>query len=174
VDGPPGVAPATTARAASPGDRFALLVLSFGGLGFLPLVPGSFGTLGGVAVALLLPGSDAGRWLLAVGLAVLAASVLTVALGPAASRAAGRADPPSVVMDEVAGYLVTLAASPAPGPLEIGVAYLLFRAADLLKPWPARALERLPGGWGILLDDLAAGAWALLALQGLGWVVLLR
>jgi phosphatidylglycerophosphatase A len=154
--GPAGVA------APRPGDRAALFALSFGGLGFLPLVPGTFGTLGGVLVALLLPG---GSWLTSIGVAVAAASALTVLLGGRACRAAGREDPQVVVMDEVAGFLVTVALCPSPSPLEMGVAFVLFRACDMLKPWPARAAERLHGGLGILLDDLVAGGWALLLFE---------
>ena len=155
----------------TPGDRAALLVLSVGGLGFLPLVPGTFGTLGGVAVALLLP-QDA--WLPAVGIAILVSSALTVLLGPAAIRATGRKDPQQVVMDEVAGVLVTLAVVPAMAPLQVGFGFLFFRVFDILKPPPARRLERLPAGWGILLDDLAAGLWGAAALWGLAQVVPLR
>ena len=143
-------------------------MLSTFGLGFLPLVPGTWGSLGGVAIALLLP---AGSWHLAVGIAVLAASALTVALGPAAQRAAGREDPQQVVMDEVAGVLVTLAVVPAMAPLQVGFGFLFFRAFDILKPPPARWLERLPGGWGILLDDLAAALYAMAALWALGRVI---
>jgi phosphatidylglycerophosphatase A len=148
----------------SAADRAALLVLSCGGLGFLPLVPGTFGSLAGVGVKLVTFGD--GHWH-----ALLGACVLTLLLGPAAARAAGRKDPPQVVMDEVAGVLLALALLPEPGPLEVGFGFLLFRAFDILKPPPARWLERLPGGFGILLDDLAAGAWAAAALWGLGRAV---
>lgn len=151
--------PSTTA-----GDRAALFVLSCGGLGFLPLVPGTFGSLAGVAVKLLTWGQGHLH-------ALAGACVLTVLLGNAAARAAGRKDPQQVVMDEVAGVLVALAFIPSPTPLEAGFGFLLFRAFDILKPPPARQLERLPGGWGILLDDLAAGLWAAGALWALGRVV---
>ena len=150
----------------------ALWVLSVGGLGFLPLVPGTWGSLAGVGIALLLP---AGAWHLSVGIVVLAASALTVALGPAAQRAAGREDPQQVVMDEVAGMLLALLFVPAPSPVEAACAFAFFRAFDILKPPPCRRLERLPGGWGILLDDLGAGLYAAGALWALGrWVVPLR
>jgi len=155
------------AAPASPGDRAALWILSCGGLGFLPLVPGTFGSLAGVGVALLVLGQGHLH-------AILGASILTVLLGPAAVRAAGRKDPQQVVMDEVAGVLAALAFVPSPSPLEAGFGFLLFRVFDILKPPPARWLERLPGGWGILLDDLAAGIYAAAALWGLGQVVPLR
>ncbi len=148
----------------SRGDRAALWVLSVGGLGFLPLVPGTFGTVAGVVVALVTFGQGTLH-------ALLGACVLTVILGPAASRAAGRKDPSSVVMDEVAGVLLTLLFTPDPTPMQAAWGFLLFRAFDIVKPPPARFLERLPGGWGILLDDLAAGAWAAGALWALGRIV---
>ncbi len=146
-------------------DRLSLFVLSFFGLGFLPLVPGTFGTLGGVLVALALP---ADHWHLAVAAAIVISSALTVVLGKAAARVAGRKDPQSVVMDEVAGFLVTVLVVPDPTMLEMGMAFLLFRVFDLLKPFPARKLEKLPDGWGVLLDDIAAGVYAALALLAVG------
>jgi len=159
------------APTASRADRWALFVLSVCDLGFLPLVPGTFGSLAGLGIALLLP---ADAWHLSIGIGVLAASALTVALGPAAARAAGREDPPQVVMDEVAGMMLALIVVPAPSAVEAAVGFLLFRAFDILKPPPGRALERLPGGWGILLDDLAAGAWAAGLLFLLGRAIPLR
>ena len=152
-------------------DRWALFTLSVGRLGFLPLVPGTFGSLAGLGIALLVPG---GSWHLGIAIGVVVSSALTVALGPAAARAAGRKDPPQVVMDEVAGMMLALLPVPAPSAVEAAAAFLLFRAFDILKPFPARQLERLPGGWGILLDDLAAGVWAALLLVGLGAVIPLR
>jgi phosphatidylglycerophosphatase A len=146
-------------------------VLSVCDLGFLPLVPGTFGSLAGLGIALLLP---ADGWHLSIAIGVVVASALTVALGPAAARAAGRKDPPQVVMDEVAGMMLALLFVPAPNAVEAAAGFLLFRAFDILKPPPARQLERLPGGWGILLDDLAAGVWAALLLIGLGAVIPLR
>ncbi len=156
--GDAGPAPQAPAAAPRPGDGAALFVLSCFGLGFLPLVPGTFGTLGGVVVALLLPDAHHAAWALA---AAAAASLLTVALGPAACRVTGRSDPQAVVMDEVAGVLVVFAALPSPAMLEAGAAFACFRLFDIGKPPPARRLERLPGGWGILLDDLVAGIYAL-------------
>jgi len=100
---------------------------------------------------------------------VLAAAGLVTAVGVwAASRVAAKArlkDPQYVVIDEVAGVLVTLAAAPRTlVGLVAGV--LLFRIFDQWKPWPARLAEnRLPGGWGIVFDDVAAGVWGALVLM---------
>jgi phosphatidylglycerophosphatase A len=99
---------------------------------------------------------------LAVGTAI--AAVVAVAIGiPAATivaREAGREDPQFVVVDEVAGQWIALIGA-RPDWAHALVALALFRLFDIWKPWPVRALERLPGGWGIMLDDVAAGVLAL-------------
>lgn len=103
---------------------------------------------------------------------LLAAFAVTAAGIPAATRVAresGRDDPGFVVIDEVAGQLLALAAA-RPRLRSALLAFGLFRLFDITKPWPARQLEALPEGWGIMLDDLAAGLWALLALALIeGW-----
>jgi len=159
------------AAPSSPADRAALFVLSVFGCGFGPLVPGTYGSLAGLGIALLVPASS---WTLGIGIGVAATSILTVALGPAAVRAAGRKDPQQVVMDEVAGMMLTLLLVPAPSAMEAAFGFLFFRAFDILKPPPGRQLEGLPSGWGILLDDIAAGLYAMGALWVLGQVVPLR
>jgi phosphatidylglycerophosphatase A len=97
--------------------------------------------------------------------------VFSIALGvPAATIAAresGRKDPGFVVIDEVAGVWITLLGAVAhPDWKHILTALLLFRIFDIWKPFPVRQLEKLPEGWGIVFDDVAAGlyAWAVLAL----------
>jgi len=91
------------------------------------------------------------------------AAIATVIGIPAATRAereSGRTDPGFVVIDEVAGQWLALTVAPLD--LRYGIAaFMLFRVFDIVKPWPARQLEKLPGGRGIMLDDLAAGAYAL-------------
>lgn len=163
----------STAPSAPPSasDRFALFVLSAFGCGFGPLVPGTYGSLAGLAIALLIP---AEHWTVGIVVGVAISSALTVILGPGAIRAAGRKDPQQVVMDEVAGMMLTLLLVPGPSPVEAGCGFLFFRAFDILKPPPARQLERMPAGWGILLDDLVAGVLAMACLWGLGQVVPLR
>jgi phosphatidylglycerophosphatase A len=102
--------------------------------------------------------------------AILALTAFSVAIGiPAATleaRGCGRKDPSHVVIDEVAGQLVTLIGAPVQfAPLLIG--FLLFRAFDITKPFPIRSLEKLPEGTGIVVDDLGAGVYACIVLQGL-------
>jgi phosphatidylglycerophosphatase A len=130
------------------------------------------GTWGSAAAALL--------WLLAaMGLQLapgplawltLAAAMSALVVGiPAATRVeleSGREDPGYVVIDEVAGQWIALIHSRV-NLSHLLAGFLFFRLFDIVKPWPARQLERLPGGWGIMLDDVAAGVYALLLMQAL-------
>jgi len=99
------------------------------------------------------------------------ALVVTLAGIPAAgivARESGRKDPQQVVIDEVAGQMIALLAFPYFVPITwkyLLASLILFRAFDIVKPPPVRQLEKLPGGWGIVLDDVAAGLLALLSLQ---------
>ena len=100
---------------------------------------------------------------LALGTAVaaLGATLIGIPAGSIVERESGREDPGHVVIDEVAGQWIALAACP----VEIRhllLAFGLFRLFDIVKPWPARQLERLHGGLGIMMDDVAAGIYALL------------
>lgn len=150
---------------ASTAPRWATLVATFFGAGRLRPGPGTWGSL---ATVLL-------WWLLASHLApslripaILLLIVFSVAIGiPAATleaRGCGRKDPSHVVIDEVAGQLVTLIASPI-GWKPLLAGFILFRVFDILKPPPIRALEKLPEGTGIVVDDLGAGIYALAVLQ---------
>lgn len=149
-----------------PPPRLSLAIATAGGLGLLRPAPGTWGSLGaalaGAAWILLAPSH-----MLTAGL-VVGAIAATAAGIPAAGRAArhlGREDPSQVVVDEVAGQWLALAVIPATvliaSPASaIILAFVAFRAFDIIKPWPVSWLERLPGGWGIMADDLAAGLCA--------------
>lgn len=140
----------------------ARFVLSYGGFGQLPLIPATWGTLGAAltaaAVLLLAPAAGASWTLLCIG-CVAAALVLTVTYTPALEQTSGDKDPQLIVMDEVAGYWTTLLGTTNPELAHLVVAFFLFRFLDIVKPWPAKALEKLPGGWGVCLDDIAAGLY---------------
>jgi phosphatidylglycerophosphatase A len=105
------------------------------------------------------------EWL---GPATAAAALAATAAGiPAATRVvrgSGEEDPSHVVIDEVAGQLLALVWAP-PGWKTALAGLILFRVFDILKPFPLRSLERLPGGFGIMLDDLGAGLYSLVLLQ---------
>ncbi len=149
-------------------DVLARLVATAFGSGYSPFAPGTAGSA--VGVLLFWPLAGLG-WTcqLAACLAVLAAGIA------AASRVAtlvGRKDPGLVVVDEVVGQWITLLGMPFTLPVTLA-GFVLFRVMDVVKPWPARDLERLPGGWGIMADDVAAGvyAWLLLRVGLIIWPV---
>ena len=149
----------------SPGGWAAEMLITACGLGYAPVASGTFGTLGGVALAGLL-GVLVPAWYLPAVLGLAAGLCVAGApLGDWAERRFGRKDPGPYVLDEVAGYLVAAAWFEFPGWTHLIAAFFAFRLFDVLKPWPARKLEKVPGGWGILLDDIAAGAWALAVLS---------
>jgi phosphatidylglycerophosphatase A len=138
------------------------MVLATGfGTGYAPFAPGTWGSLPGLAAAWLL-----GRW--AGGWAVAGGAVAFALIGVwAADRAAGllgAKDPRRVVIDEIAGQMVTLAFLPV-APAVLAAGFVLFRALDVWKPWPADRLEALPGGSGIMADDLMVGLYGNLMLQ---------
>jgi phosphatidylglycerophosphatase A len=144
-------------------DRLKLALVSFGFLGCAPVAPGTFGTLGGVLIAWLLAPLD--HFPLWAALACVVLYAVSLPLGSWAERYAGRKDPGIFVVDEVIGYLVTVAWMRGPSLLALAVAFFVFRFFDVVKPPPARRLERLGGGHGILLDDVAAGVWGFLAVM---------
>jgi phosphatidylglycerophosphatase A len=103
------------------------------------------------------------------GLTLAAAAVATAVGVPAATiveREGERSDPGHVVIDEAAGQWIALIASPV-NLTHLLAGFLFFRVLDILKPWPARQLESLPAGWGIMFDDVAAGVYALLLMVAL-------
>ena len=124
------------------------------GLGYLPVAPGTWGSLGGVLLWwLTLP---MGRGLQAPLLILLIVPAVLVC--GACERRAGREDPSFVVLDEVLGMYLALLFIP-PGWPWIVAAFLLFRLLDITKPWPVNMMERhFSGGTAIMLDDLVAGA----------------
>ena len=141
-------------------DAGARLLATGLGSGHSPVAPGTAGS----AVGLLL------FWPLAslpVALQVAACVVLFFAGALAStrvSRGLGEKDPGLVVVDEIVGMWVTLIGLPFL-PVTAAAGFVLFRAMDVVKPWPARDLERWPGGWGIMADDVAAGIYAHLLLR---------
>lgn len=143
-------------------DRLKLGVVSCGFLGLAPVAPGTFGTLGGVAVAWALARSE--QFLLWTLLVCAGIYVVGRSLGEWAERHAGGKDPGFFVLDEVIGYLITCLWTRGPSPLALVVAFFVFRLFDVVKPPPVRRLERLGGADGILLDDVLAGVY--------GWMVL--
>jgi phosphatidylglycerophosphatase A len=148
---------------------WAWAVGTFFGAGLLRPGPGSWGS---AAAALLWLGAAKGLHLAPAPLAwlTLAAAMGAIAIGvPAATvveRESERQDPGHVVIDEVAGQWIALIYSRV-NLSHLLAGFLFFRLFDIVKPWPARQLESKPAGWGIMLDDVAAGVYALLLMLAL-------
>ena len=142
-----------------------LLSLGFGS-GLAPKAPGTCGTLIAVPLYLLLVQLPPVWYLLAV----LLAFGFGVFLCEYTSRALGVHDHPGIVWDELVGYWITMIAVPAEW-LWILVGFVLFRVFDIWKPWPVRIADKtLKGGFGIMIDDVLAGVYALICLHLLVWV----
>lgn len=138
------------------------------GCGLVPRAPGTAGTLGAIPLYLALRPYGLG----AVAAAAVVVTIVGIWAAEEVVRETGLKDPQIVCVDEVAGVLVTWLAAPA-GWLGTLVGFALFRLFDSTKPFPARACERLPGGFGVVLDDIAAGVWGAAVLAGaraMGWM----
>jgi len=155
-----------TERKAGP----AIWIATVGGVGYFPIAPGTAGSLVGVAVVAgvaLLPLHRAA----ASGVLAACAAFLLFLGAWAAGKAEkyfNRTDPGQVVIDEVVGQLLTLLPFPHSNWKWLAGGFLLFRAFDITKPFPARKAERIPGGWGIMLDDVVAGLYGCIVLAVIG------
>jgi phosphatidylglycerophosphatase A len=132
----------------------ARAIATVGGAGYSPVAPGTCGTAVAVPLAWWLAGQP---WWFFVTV-VLTVTLVGVWAAQAADTAWGTHDSGRVVIDEVAGYLATVAFVDRADWIVLAVGFVIFRALDILKPPPIRWLdEHLPGGWGVVLDDVAAG-----------------
>lgn len=142
-------------------DRIAYFIATAGFVGRFPVAPGTAGSVAGVALYAIL--RVAGGWRLEAA-ALLTVLVLGIWSANVAERILGAKDPGPVVIDEVLGILITFAF------LNVNVAgaltgFLLFRAFDVVKPYPAGRLEILPGGLGVMMDDAMAALYSHAALR---------
>jgi len=150
--------------AASATDRVAMFLASFALSGFFPVAPATFASaITAVLLYFVLPLSLA-AWVALVAVllwvGVWSSGRLEQRLGE---------DPSAAVIDEVLGMTLTMMAAPIT--LEtLTIGFVLFRVFDVLKVWPGRRLERMHGGWGIMMDDVLAGVYAALGLQAILWV----
>ena len=148
-----------------PAPVWASLVATFFGAGRLRPGPGTWGSLAAVLIW-----AGASHFIFpphqSLVLVTLAAAAVAIGIPAATSfaRATRQKDPQSVVIDEVAGQWITLLFAPV-GWKTLLAGFILFRAFDILKPPPVRQLESLPEGTGIVIDDVAAGLYALLVMQ---------
>jgi len=147
------------------GPIWAVLTATFFGIGRLRPGPGTWGSAATV-VLWAAAASQLNQALRAPGIIALAVAITLIGI-PAAtqvSRASATKDPQFVVIDEVAGQLIALIAVPLTWKSFLA-GFILFRAFDIIKPPPVRQLEHLPEGTGIVLDDVAAGIYALVVMQ---------
>jgi phosphatidylglycerophosphatase A len=177
---------APTRKRKTVGDYVALAIATCG-VGYSPIAPGTMGSLVGVGIYLFLRPrvievfmvrfsgrvfDDAWRifaessfFTCVLLIVIVGLSLVGIWAASRAERLFGRKDPGAVVIDEVVGQLITYAMVPHfIGPIGIVLGFVLFRAFDIIKPYPIRNLEKLPSGLGIVVDDIAAGFYAGTAL----------
>lgn len=152
-------------------NRLALAIATCGYVGYVPVAPGTFGSAAGLAVFWAVRG--VGSPVVEIGLiaALVGAGVWSATI---AERQFGTIDPGPVVIDEVVGMLITLALLPVSAAGMI-VGFLVFRILDIVKPWPSRRFETLPGGFGVVGDDAMAALYGNVLMRGLmalapGWL----
>lgn len=145
----------------------AWLFATFFGAGFSPFAPGTAGSAAAILIAIPLIYLGLPPW----GFAVLTLVFLYPGIAAARTVAleSGRKDPQIVVVDEVLGQWLTLAGASHLNWQALVLGFFLFRLFDILKPPPVRQIERIPGGAGIVLDDIGAGVYAALVLAVAGW-----
>ena len=143
--------------------RLGVFIATCAHVGYAPFAPGTFGSAAALVLYYLVR-RQASTTIELVTIAV----VLVIGLWSAteAEHHFGGIDPGPVVIDEVIGMLLTLALHPV-NVLGALTGFVIFRVLDVVKPWPARRLERLPGGFGVVLDDVMAGVYANLLLWAL-------
>ncbi len=157
-------------RRAPPGpplNTWWALTATWFGAGRLPFGPGTWGSLAALPFAAFI------QWL-GGGWALAAAAAVLFVIGCVASvhyvRATDRKDPPEIVVDEVVGQWIALIVVPFEF-REVALAFVLFRCFDVVKPWPISWIERRwPGPLGVMLDDVVAGALALVCMIAVHWV----
>jgi phosphatidylglycerophosphatase A len=153
--------------------RLGLFIATCGYLGFVPVAPGTFGSAAGLLAWAAVQTSGSHFVEVLVIVVLFAVGVWS---GTEAEHHFGGVDPGPVIMDEVVGMLITLAFLPVNWTGAF-VGFLLFRLLDVVKPWPARGFERLPGGLGVMADDGMAALYGNLIMRGLiliapaGWLV---
>ena len=148
-------------------EKIAFFIWTAGFAGLVPVAPGTAGSVVGL-VLLILVRATRNDW---IELLVL---VIVVAVGTwsasAAERHYRREDPGEIVIDEVAGMMLTLLWLPS-GWVSFVVGFLAFRFFDIVKPFPARLAERLPGGVGVMADDLVAGLYGYASVWTVLWLL---
>lgn len=148
-------------------NKLVLLIASGGGIGFIPLIPGTIGSLEGILILLGIPAeirSDKFFWLYYF-LFLLAFTAVSILISHRAEKILGKSDPKPVVIDEIVGFLFTMFLVPINKSTLIA-GFILSRFFDIVKPYPASYFNRMTsGGWGIVMDDVIAGIYACISLH---------
>jgi phosphatidylglycerophosphatase A len=159
-----------TIRRRTPSEFLALTIATGLGSGYSPIAPGTAGSILGILLIILFSRFNllGGQRLLFYLIAVSIISLTGIWAASKAEIYFGRKDPPQVVIDEVVGQLLTFGLLfRHPKIILLVLGFIFFRLFDIVKPYPIRKLEKVPLGFGIILDDLAAGFYASLILYGL-------
>ena len=152
--------------------RLAVFLATCGYVGYAPVAPGTFGSAAGLAIFALVRASGSMHVELATIVVLFAIGVWS---GTEAEHHFGGVDPGPIVLDEVVGMLITLALLPVNG-MGAFVGFIVFRALDVVKPWPSGRFERLHGGLGVMADDGMAALYGngvmriLMAIAPAGWL----
>jgi phosphatidylglycerophosphatase A len=146
----------------------AVFLATFGYTGLFPFAPGTIGSLAGLLVYAAIMRSGGGAVAELVTIAVLLGG--GVWAGTIAEHHFGGEDPGPVIVDEVAGMLITVLLVPVSATGAVA-GFVIFRVFDILKPFPASRLERLHGGWGVMADDVMAAVYGNLTLRLLWWLI---
>jgi phosphatidylglycerophosphatase A len=147
-------------------NRLGVLIASFGYTGYSPVAPGTAGSAAAVLLYVLV------RWSaspVVEGVTLVAVAIVGTWSASIAERHFGTTDPGQIVIDEVLGMLVTLAFMPLTW-TGVVVGFFVFRALDIVKPFPANAAERLHGGLGVMADDAMAGVYGNIIMRALLWL----
>lgn len=150
-------------------DRFIRAFVTGVGVGYLPIAPGTWGSLAALLLVFTV------HWLFPLHETVVLGSLVALLTFPAVvfstrfSRSEGDPDPSKIVIDEILGQMLCLLFVPVSA-VSLGAGFFLFRFFDIWKPFPVRNSEKLPGGMGIVCDDLIAGVYAGLCLKVLIWL----
>ena len=148
--------------------RINIIISTYFYLGYSPVAPGTAGTLGAVPLFYLLSFYLSNLQYLAASLLII---IIAIAVSSEAVKIFNKQDPNEVVIDEVAGFLVAMAFI-NPTILNVVLGFFLFRVFDIFKPFPCRTMERLRGGYGIVMDDIAAGIWTNISLIVINYILI--
>jgi phosphatidylglycerophosphatase A len=149
--------------------QIILLAATGAGIGYLPWLPGTFGTCVAVPLSLAL-NQLATHALWSALIALVGIIAFAIWSSGKAAMMLGVKDPQVIVIDEIAGFLIANFLNQSKLSSLI-LAFILFRFFDIVKPFPARQFEKLPGGFGIVLDDIVAGVYALIVSSMLGYAL---